>query len=246
MFTDQPNLVIDSGVHPSLHPNCHHQIIYANFDLKIIYPPPYERHVWNYDHANTDSIEKSLKLFDWHGVFNGKTIDEKVNVLTDTILNIMSNYVPNETITIDDKDPPWINKIIKGLIQSEKRFYQNFLKRNNSDMLLIKLKDMQNPIRLELEKAKSKYYAKLAKKLSSKKINPKYYWSILKSFINGKKIPCIPPIVHNNNFVTDLKEKSELFNSFFAKQCSLIENNSPLPNRVSPKTEKISNNDPIF
>ena len=27
--TSQPNLVIESGVHPSLHQNCHHQIIYA-------------------------------------------------------------------------------------------------------------------------------------------------------------------------------------------------------------------------
>ena len=33
-------MVIDSGVHASLHANCHHQIIYAKFDLKISYPPP--------------------------------------------------------------------------------------------------------------------------------------------------------------------------------------------------------------
>ena len=38
IFTSQPNIVIDSGVHASLHSNCHHQIIYAKFDLKIFYP----------------------------------------------------------------------------------------------------------------------------------------------------------------------------------------------------------------
>ena len=42
IFTSQPNLVVDSGVHPSLHPNCHHQIVYAKFNLKIHFPPPYE------------------------------------------------------------------------------------------------------------------------------------------------------------------------------------------------------------
>ena len=26
IFTDQPNLIVDSGVHPSLYPKCHHQI----------------------------------------------------------------------------------------------------------------------------------------------------------------------------------------------------------------------------
>ena len=35
IFTSQPNIVMESGVHPSLHPNCHHQIIFAKFNLKI-------------------------------------------------------------------------------------------------------------------------------------------------------------------------------------------------------------------
>ena len=39
IFTSQPNLVMESGVHSSLHPNCHHQITYAKFNLKIYYPP---------------------------------------------------------------------------------------------------------------------------------------------------------------------------------------------------------------
>ena len=45
-FTDQPNLVVDSGAHPSLHPTCHHQIIFCKFNLMIEYPPPYEHLVW--------------------------------------------------------------------------------------------------------------------------------------------------------------------------------------------------------
>ena len=34
IFTSQPNLMAVSGVHPSLHPNCHYQVIYAKFNLK--------------------------------------------------------------------------------------------------------------------------------------------------------------------------------------------------------------------
>ena len=40
MFTDQPNRLVDSGVHPSLHSNCHHQIAYCKLNLKIKYPLP--------------------------------------------------------------------------------------------------------------------------------------------------------------------------------------------------------------
>ena len=43
IFTDQPNLVVDSGAHPSLHPNCHHQITLSRYNLNVEYPPPYER-----------------------------------------------------------------------------------------------------------------------------------------------------------------------------------------------------------
>ena len=41
VFTDQPNLSINSGVHASLHPNCHHQIVHSRYNLNIYYPPPY-------------------------------------------------------------------------------------------------------------------------------------------------------------------------------------------------------------
>ena len=47
IFTTQPNMVLESGVHHSLHQNCHHQIIFAKFNLKVYYPPPYERTIFH-------------------------------------------------------------------------------------------------------------------------------------------------------------------------------------------------------
>ena len=26
------------------------------------------------------------------------------------VKNIISNYIPHETVTFDDRDPPWVNK----------------------------------------------------------------------------------------------------------------------------------------
>ena len=53
------------------------------------------------------------QIFDWQRAFSVKTINEKVSILTNTIINIVSNYAPNE-VTIDDRDPPWINDKIKN------------------------------------------------------------------------------------------------------------------------------------
>ena len=40
IFTNHPNIVMDSGVDSSLHSKCHHQIIYSKFNLKIECHPP--------------------------------------------------------------------------------------------------------------------------------------------------------------------------------------------------------------
>ena len=56
IFTDQPSLAVNSGVHASLHPNCHYQIIHTSFNLNITYPPPYKRLIWDYKKADSEKI----------------------------------------------------------------------------------------------------------------------------------------------------------------------------------------------
>ena len=73
------------------------------------------------------------------------------------------------------------------------------------------------------------YYACLSNKMSDPMTSPKTYSSILKTFLNNKIIPCIPPLLHDDKFITNLKEKADIFNNFFAKQCSLINTNSDPP-----------------
>ena len=64
IFNSQPNLLIESDFHTSLHPNCHHQIIFAKFNLDIVYPPPYEREIWYHKKANIDLIKGAINSFE--------------------------------------------------------------------------------------------------------------------------------------------------------------------------------------
>ena len=91
-------------------------------------------------------------------------------------------------------------------------------------------------VQLAIEDSKNKYYEKLSNKLSNDKVNGKYYWTILKRFFNSKEIPCIHPILYEDKFVTDFQVKSEIFNSHFAKQCSLLKNESRIPPQLLPYT----------
>ena len=64
IFTSQSNLSVESGSQPSLHPNYHHQIIYAKFNLEVFYPPPYTREFWHYKDSNVDLTRRSINEFD--------------------------------------------------------------------------------------------------------------------------------------------------------------------------------------
>ena len=54
----------------------------------------------------------------------------------------------------------------------------------------------------------------------------------MKTLLNGKKILCIPPLYHDDKYIVDFQEKTEIFNSFFADQYSLISNGSVLPSEL--------------
>ena len=56
--------------------------------------------------------------------------------------------------------------------------------------------------------------------------------------LNDKKVPCIPPIFHDNKFITDFSKKADLSNSLFAKQYSIVENTSVLPSSTNPITDQ--------
>ena len=121
IFTSQPNLVMNSGVNSSLHPNCHHQIIHAKFNLKIFYPLPYERVVWHYQDVNNDLIQWSISQFNWERAFSNKGVNKQISIFNETILNIMTNFIPHETKVFNDPEPPWINNKVKTMIQEKKQ-----------------------------------------------------------------------------------------------------------------------------
>ena len=147
IFTSQPNIVVESGVHPSLHPNCHHQIIFAKFNLKIYYPPPYLREVWHYKEANADFIKRAISNFNWEKAFCDTNINKKVSLFNKAILNIL-NYIPHETIICDDKDPPWFNSRIKSLIENKNQIRKNYQRFKSNIQLLSKLNLLQEQLYL--------------------------------------------------------------------------------------------------
>ena len=82
IFTNQQNIVMKSGIHPTLHLKCHQQIIYLELNLKTEYSSPYIRDFWDNNNAEIDLISHSVESFDCSKCFQVKTYTNKLYFLT--------------------------------------------------------------------------------------------------------------------------------------------------------------------
>ena len=154
-------------MHPSLHPNCHHQVVYAKFNLEVQYPPPYDREVWHYKETDTDLIQRSIEMFDWDRAFTNSNVNDMVDTCTKTIQKVLSNFIPHQKTTIDDKNPPWFNTKIKSLLQEKSKIYKNLRKDRNNTQLLRELEHLQNRLNNSIDSSKHNYYLRMANELNS-------------------------------------------------------------------------------
>ena len=126
IFTQQPNLVTSSGVHVSLHNNCHHQITFPHVNLLIEYPLPYYRLIWDYSYADILGIRKSISSINWSHQFSDNHIDIQVSIFEECVLNVFKNSVPNKCVVFDDNEPVWMDQSIKQLIKKRDLCYSKY------------------------------------------------------------------------------------------------------------------------
>ena len=88
-----------------------------------------------------------------------------MQLFTQPTQNNISNYIPDETISFDDRNPLWIDE---------------------------KFQYPQANLKTSIQESKQTYYSRLSNKLLDSKTSTKLYWSILKIFLINRKVPCIP------------------------------------------------------
>ena len=121
---------------------------------------------------------------------------------------------------------------LRDKINWKNSIYKDYLKNGKTNYHYIKLQYAISEVSAAISKGKDEYHRRLAQKLSDPSASSKTYWSILKRFYNGKKVPIIPPLLINNKLESDFKTKANYFNSFFASKCTPLINNSTLPNSL--------------
>jgi len=183
---------------------------------------------------------KSIELFNWNKHLNSiLNPNDQVKLLTDVLLNIYSNFIPNKDKTIRPHQAPWITQTIKNFLRNKNRVYKNFVRNGQPVEKLEGIQKMISEGSRMIEDAKQKYLLKVGNTLASQDTSAKKYWSLVNTVINKAKIPIIPPLFENGLFVTDSAQKAQLFNDYFIRQCTTIENGSKIPDHTSINPTRI-------
>ena len=123
---------------------------------------------------------------------------------------------------------------LKSAIKRKHRVYNKYVKRGRKPDDWEYVCKVRNETSSKITKAKDKYSSiNLGKKLSYPSNEIKSYWATLNKIISKKNFSNIPPLLEKGVFVTNFQRKANIFNDHFVEQCSLINNDSVLPDLVS-------------
>ena len=149
------------------------------------------------------------------------------------IKDILSNYIPHETIICENRDPLWINNRVEELMRKMIFFKVTFIviriPRYSIELIISRVFPESF-----IEANKKRFYSCICRRMMNP-LSIKTKWSILTWSLYNKNICCIPSLLHQNRFITKYKDKAELFSNFFANQCTLITNSSVLPCLIQTK-----------
>ena len=168
--------------------------------------------------------------FPWRQHLNFNTNPNwQAKTFTDTFLNIMSNFIPNDTKTFVPRNPPWITKPLKSMLNRKNRLFKNYKRHGYKAEDKVRLDAFRIDCQQAVETAKLSYLTNLSTKVNNLGTSERSYWKIINRVMNKWRAPKIPPLFVNNVFILNCREKARYFNDYFSQQCRSVINNSVLP-----------------
>ena len=116
-----------------------HTVTYCKVNFRISPPPPLDRKIWHFYKANLAAIKRSMINFPWLDQLNLDTdTNWQVKTFTEIFLNIM--FIPDETKRFIPRDPPWITKPIKTMLNRKNRLFKNYKEHRYKDEDTVRLR----------------------------------------------------------------------------------------------------------
>ena len=193
--------------------------------------PPFKRKIWLYDKGNYPLYRQMMSEVNWDNIImDENSIEVDVNNLNEIILQLANENIPNNIITVRQKDLPWINNEIRKVMRQRNRLRRKAKKSNNL-MHWVKFKQIRNKVVDLLRSAKRNYFSNLHDKIKTEKFGSKDWWKLVKkvSGLNNAHNDIKVLIDSNDKVINDNTDKANLLNTFFASQSTIDDTNKDIP-----------------
>ena len=151
-------------------------------------PPLYKLLVWGYKKTKTHLLSDTIETFNWEKLLENEKVKEQLYLFNKTMLNSFHNFIPNKNVICNDKDTPWCNNQIKTLIEKKNHLFKTYMANGRLDMDSVRLQKACEELINIIKFSKENFHNNVAKKLNALNTSSRKYWSIMKSFVNGKKL----------------------------------------------------------
>ena len=207
-----------------------HCPIYISINITHSKVTTYKRHVFYYEQGDHVGLSNALSQTNWDQLISNEIgIDTSSNNFTEHLQNIVKEFIPNQTVTIRPKDPPWFNAKIRSMLRKRNRLFKYF-KKYQTEASRQRYTSFRNQVKTCIRKAKQNNITSVSNSIVNHKFGSNQWWTIIKKMIKPEQLNFIPPLKHptDNTIRTNEKDKAELLNDYFVSISTVDQRNVPL------------------
>ena len=101
------------------------------------------------------------------------------------------------------------------MLNRKNRLFKNYKRHGYKLEDKVRLDNFRKECQEAIEIAKLTYLTNMGEKLNNPNTSQKSYWKIINKVMNKCKAPKIPPLLVNNTFILNYREKAKLLTDFF-------------------------------
>ena len=223
IITDSPHIVLNSGVSPPL-ANLDHCTIYAKLDIKLHRVKAFKRTVWDFKSADKNILNEAMNSAPWDLPYLlYEDLNDIVEFTSTLITSVCAENIRNKSVTIRTKDKPWMYNEVRYLLRKRDRCFKKH-KRTLSEQDKFRFYLARREVNRAKRNAKKRLNDTMVSNSNKPNLSTREFWKISKRILGDKSDRNIPPLLHNNNLVSDEENKSTIRRAFkkFAEKCHHI------------------------
>lgn len=181
MLVSCPSHVVKYGQHTA-HAFSHHDMIYLSYNVR---PPKHKSKQIlqrNFSSMNIEELRNTANEWDWTGVVNATSVDEKVYTFNANLLQIYDLHAPMRAIKLKHLPAPWLTDEIKRLMSLKCKAKSKYKRRpteTNKEAFIL----ARNRCNRACRNAQRRYIHDSVDNTTNK---PNKIWKFLKSLGVGK------------------------------------------------------------